>query len=149
MDDRIDKSESPGLYTFDNQSKEDVVDLLKKDCDIKWNDKHGDDCTCTWCAQDCKENLKSLLTPELPKKEGKVDPEVYVFADQTKEQVKELIEKANKVNFNIKTKLQQENVKNWRNGGWANDKAANQAFAEMMASQRSAEASYPTPKKPV
>lgn len=140
----------PGLYAFDDQSKEDVVNLLKGDCEVqeKMKEKHhSPDCTCTWCQEDCKENTMKLLTPELPQKKGKVDPEVYAFMDQTKEQVKELIEKANKPNLQVK---QRENCKHWANGGWADDKSAKrfhlhyQNVAEILHSQRQAEAAYPT-----
>lgn len=138
MDEKIKKTpDVPGLYTFDDQSKEDVINLLKGDCEVqeKMKEKHhSPGCSCTWCQEDCKENMMKLLTPELPQKEGKVNPDVYVFADQTKEQVKELINKANKPNLKFKTVLQRENY----------DKAANQNIAEILHSQRQAEAAYPT-----
>ena len=108
MDDKIEakgksgklgEPKMPGIYAFEDQSKDDVLNLLKEDCAVEETLKekyHGADCDCTWCNEDACERMMKLLTPELPKKDGKVAPEVYIFADQTKEQVKELIEKANK-----------------------------------------------------
>jgi len=139
MDEKIERTPD-GLYTFDDQSPEDAINLLKGDCEVQEamkekSKRHSPDCTCTWCQQDCKEIITKLLTPEIPQKEGKVDPEVYVFADQTKEQVKKLIDKANKPNLLTKCFMP---------GCGLCDESANQAFAEMMQSQKQAEADYPT-----
>jgi hypothetical protein len=87
MDDKI--------CTFDDQSKEDVLNLLKQETEKELQkQKHGENCFCTWCVPAAQEKLFKLC-PELPKKEGKVDPEIFVFAGQTKEEVKDLLKKAN------------------------------------------------------
>lgn len=69
--------------------------------EIKDPSPHEEGCKCTYCDKDAQEKMEKMLKqfPELGDGLGNITPDIHAFVEQNKDEVKELLKKAEKVSL--------------------------------------------------